>query len=282
VSGFEQVARVVSVDQRPIGRTPRSNLATYVGFFDRIRELFAGTRTARARRYNAGRFSFNVASGRCERCAGDGVVYVELLFMPGIYTQCPVCHGARYNARTLEVRYKGKSIADVLHMSVDEARVFFAETVPVARPLDVLREVGLGYVRLGQPATELSGGEAQRIKLATELQRVARGGTLYVLDEPTTGLHPFDVDALMAQLSTLVDAGNSVVVVEHDMHVVAASDYVIEVGPGAGDDGGRIVACGPPADIANTTTRSAPALRRALAQRGATAIPSSPPSMSHA
>lgn len=267
VRGIEHIARVVSVDQRPIGRTPRSNLATYLGFFDRIRGLFAATPTARARRYDAGRFSFNVAKGRCERCAGDGVVFIELLFMPGVYAQCPVCHGARYNAKTLEVQYQGKSIADVLHMSVNEAHSFFAGTPQIARPLVVLQEVGLGYIRLGQPATELSGGEAQRIKLATELQRIARGGTLYVLDEPTTGLHPFDVEALMAQLNALVDAGNTVVVVEHDMNVVAASDYVIEIGPGAGDAGGRLVACGSPSEIVRAETQSAPALRRALAQR---------------
>jgi excinuclease ABC subunit A len=264
-SGMESIRRLVRVDQKPIGRTPRSNLATYTGLFDHVRKLFAATKPAKARRYTPSRFSFNVAEGRCENCEGEGFVCVELLFMPSVYAPCPVCHGARYNEKTLEVHYEGKSIADVLRMTVDEAHEFFAGEPPVARALGVLREVGLGYLRLGQPATELSGGEAQRIKLATELQRVQRGTTLYVLDEPTTGLHPADVERLMTQLDRLVAAGNTVVVIEHDMRVVAGSDWVIDVGPGAGDEGGRIVAAGPPSQLAgNRESRTAPYLSRFL------------------
>jgi excinuclease ABC subunit A len=262
VEGIGGIHRLVVVDQKPIGRTPRSNLATYTGLFDGVRKLFAATRTARARKYDAGRFSFNVARGRCETCDGEGFVMVELLFLPSVYAPCPTCHGSRYNARTLEVAYKGKNIAQVLAMTVDEAAEFFAEDAGVSRSLEMLRSVGVGYLRLGQPATELSGGEAQRIKLATELQRQARGDTLYVLDEPTTGLHEADVEKLVAQLSGLVDAGNTVVVVEHDMSVVAQSDWVIDVGPGAGAEGGRVVAEGPPADVgASAESRTAPYLR---------------------
>ncbi|MEP6574728.1 MAG: excinuclease ABC subunit UvrA, partial [Gemmatimonadota bacterium] len=219
-AGLERVTRLVQVDQKPIGRTPRSNLATYTGLFDHVRRLFAGTPSARARHYDAGRFSFNVAKGRCETCQGEGFVMVELLFLPSVYAPCPTCHGARYNAKTLEITYRGKNIAEVLGMTVDVARDFFADEPHVRRSLDVLREVGLGYLRLGQPATELSGGEAQRIKLATELQRIGRGNTLYILDEPTTGLHPADVERLVAQLDGLVEAGNAVIVVEHDMQVI--------------------------------------------------------------
>jgi excinuclease ABC subunit A len=263
--GLDRIARLVQVDQRPIGRTPRSNLATYTGLFDHVRRLFAATKAARARRYDAGRFSFNVAKGRCETCEGEGFVMVELLFLPSVYAPCPSCHGARYNPETLEIRYRDKNIADVLRMSVDEASDFFADEEHVSRSLRVLREVGVGYLRLGQPATELSGGEAQRIKLATELQRSQRGDTLYVLDEPTTGLHPADVERLVAQLEGLVDAGNTVIVVEHDMHMIAASDWVIDMGPGAGDDGGRVVADGPPKGVARTPgSRTAPYLRAAL------------------
>ena len=228
---MEAITRLVRVDQKPIGRTPRSNLATYTGLFDHVRKLFAATKAARARRYDAGRFSFNVAKGRCETCAGEGFVMVELLFLPSVYAPCPTCHGARYNAKTLEIKYRGKSIADVLEMTVDAAFEFFADEPQLRRALGVVREVGLGYLRLGQSATELSGGEAQRIKLATELQRTQRGTTLYVLDEPTTGLHAEDVDSCMAQLDGLVESGNTVIVVEHDMRVVAASDYVIDIGP---------------------------------------------------
>ena len=258
VSGMEGVRRLVRVDQKPIGRTPRSNLATYTGLFDQVRKLFAATKDAKKRRYDAGRFSFNVAKGRCEHCAGEGFVMVELLFLPSVYAPCPTCEGARYNAETLEVTYRGKNIAEVLGMTVGEAIAFFKDEPLVERSLEVLNEVGLDYLRLGQPATELSGGEAQRIKLASELQRATRGNALYVLDEPTTGLHPVDADRLMVQLNRLVDAGNTVIVVEHTMRVVAGSDWVIDVGPGAGDEGGSVVASGPPQEVArNKKSRTA-------------------------
>lgn len=257
VSGVDPIRRLVQVDQKPIGRTPRSNLATYTGLFDHVRQLFAETPLARKRHYGAGRFSFNVAQGRCPTCEGEGFVMVELLFLPSVYAPCSACHGSRYNPHTLEVEWHGRNIAQVLQMTVDEACAFFAEEPQVLRPLDVLREIGLGYLRLGQPATELSGGEAQRIKLATELQRAQHGNTLYILDEPTSGLHPADVDRLMRQLQGLVDAGNTVVVVEHDMRVLAQVDWIIDLGPGAGEDGGRIIASGTPekvADVANSLT----------------------------
>ncbi|MDB5965298.1 MAG: Excinuclease subunit [Polaromonas sp.] len=248
--GADAIRRLVQVDQKPIGRTPRSNLATYTGLFDNVRKLFAATPAARRRHYDAGRFSFNLPKGRCPTCEGEGSVSVELLFMPSVYAPCPDCYGARYNPQTLEVTWHDHSIAQVLGMTVDQACDAFAGEAQVRRPLTVLRDIGLGYLRLGQPATELSGGEAQRIKLATELQRNQRGSTLYVLDEPTTGLHPSDVDRLMLQLQELVDAGHTVIVVEHEMRVVAQSDWVIDVGPGAGDEGGTIVAAGTPADVA--------------------------------
>jgi excinuclease ABC subunit A len=248
LGGFK---RLVQVDQKPIGRTPRSNLATYTGLFDAVRKLFAATAEARRRRYGAGRFSFNVAQGRCPVCEGEGFVTVEMMFMPSVYAPCPQCHGARYSPETLEVTWKGRNIAEVLGMTVEAALVFFEGETSVHRSLEVLQQIGLGYLRLGQPATELSGGEAQRIKLATELQRPRRGDTLYVLDEPTTGLHPADVDRLMEHLHVLADAGNTVVVVEHDMRVVAGCDWVIDVGPGAGEEGGRIVASGTPTELAS-------------------------------
>ncbi|HET6447530.1 MAG TPA: excinuclease ABC subunit UvrA [Conexibacter sp.] len=264
--GLEDIKRLVTVDQKPIGRTPRSNLATYTGLFDHVRKLFAATKGARARHYDAGRFSFNVSKGRCEHCEGEGFVMVELLFLPSVYAPCPTCHGTRFNAKTLEIEYRGRNIADVLRLTVDEAWTFFADQPHVHRALSVLRDVGLGYLRLGQPATELSGGEAQRIKLATELQRAQRGRSLYILDEPTTGLHPADVEKLLTQLDGLVDAGNTVVVVEHDMRVVAGSDWVIDMGPGAGDEGGRIVAQGTVATVARASaSRTAPYLARFLA-----------------
>ncbi|TGE17350.1 excinuclease ABC subunit UvrA [Hymenobacter elongatus] len=263
--GLEHLKRLVRVDQKPIGRTPRSNMATYTGLFDHVRKLFAATPAARKRRYDAGRFSFNVAKGRCENCLGEGFVMVELLFLPSVYAPCPVCHGARYNAKTLEITYRDKNIAQVLGLTVDDAWTFFADEPTVRRALTVLREVGLGYLRLGQPATELSGGEAQRIKLATELQRAQRGNSLYVLDEPTTGLHPADVEKLLTQLNGLVEAGNTVIVVEHDMRVVASSDWVLDIGPGAGEEGGKVVAAGPPAHLAAVkASRTAPYLRRFL------------------
>ncbi|MFG3288210.1 ATP-binding cassette domain-containing protein [Streptomyces sp. NPDC048179] len=262
---LDGVGRLVSVDQKPIGRTPRSNLATYTGLFDVVRKVFAATGEARERGYGVGRFSFNVAGGRCETCQGEGFVSVELLFLPSTYAPCPDCGGARYNPRTLEVPYRGRNIAEVLDLTVESAAAFFADTPAAARSLGTLLDVGLGYLRLGQPATELSGGEAQRIKLASELQRGRRGHTLYVLDEPTTGLHPADVEVLMRQLHGLVDAGHTVVVVEHDMTVVAGADWVIDLGPGGGDRGGRIVAAGPPAEVAwAADSVTAPYLARSL------------------
>jgi excinuclease ABC subunit A len=264
-SGMEGIKRMVLVDQKAIGRTPRSNLATYTGLFDQIRKIFAATKAARARRYDAGRFSFNVAKGRCENCQGEGFVMVELLFLPSVYAPCPACHGARYNEQTMEIKYRDKNIAEVLAMTVDSAYEFFADDAHLHRAFSVLREVGLGYLRLGQPATELSGGEAQRIKLATELQRVQHGDTLYILDEPTTGLHPSDVERLMTQLDGLVQAGNTVIAVEHEMRVVAGSDWLIDIGPGAGDEGGQIVAEGTPAQVAKSKkSRTAPYLARYL------------------
>lgn len=265
-AGLDQIDRLVVVDQKPIGRTPRSNLATYTGLFDHVRKLFAATPQAKSRRYDAGRFSFNVAKGRCSTCEGEGFVCVELLFLPSVYAPCPTCKGARYNDKTLEVKIRGKSIADVLAMRVDEAFEFFREDSTLNRSLSVVREVGLGYIRLGQSATELSGGEAQRIKLATELMRPQRGHTLYVLDEPTTGLHPRDVERLIAQLERIVDAGNSVVVVEHDMDVVSHSDWIIDLGPGAGEEGGRIVASGTPREVAEAGGKTASYLARRLKQ----------------
>ncbi|BBZ26509.1 excinuclease ABC subunit A [Mycolicibacterium madagascariense] len=259
--GLELIDRLVAVDQRPIGRTPRSTLATYTGLFDAVRKVFAATPAARRRGWTAGRFSFNTAEGRCPTCQGEGFVAVELLFLPGTYGRCPTCHGARFDDDTLTVRYRDHTIADVLAMTVDEAAEFFADVTAAARSLTTLKDVGLGYLRLGQPATELSGGEAQRIKLASELQRPRRHHTLYVLDEPTTGLHPADVDLLDRQLHRLVDAGNTVVVAEHDMRVVAGVDWVIDLGPGAGDAGGRVVAAGTPAEVARSTeSRTAPYL----------------------
>ncbi len=266
VAGLDLVDRLVVVDQKPIGRTPRSNLATYTGLFDHVRKLFAATPQAKSRRYDAGRFSFNIAKGRCATCEGEGFVCVELLFLPSVYAPCPTCKGARYNDKTLEVKIRSKSIADVLAMRVDEAFDFFHDDTTLHRSLSVVREVGLGYIRLGQSATELSGGEAQRIKLATELMRQQRGHTLYVLDEPTTGLHPRDVERLIAQLERIVDAGNSAIVIEHDMDVVSHSDWIIDLGPGAGDEGGRIVAAGAPEEIARAGGKTAHYLAHRLAQ----------------
>ncbi|MEU9006521.1 excinuclease ABC subunit UvrA [Streptomyces sp. NPDC048551] len=259
------VRRLVEVDQKPIGRTPRSNLATYTGLFDVVRKLFTALPESKARGWKAGRFSFNVPGGRCETCQGEGFVSVELLFLPSTYAPCPACGGARYNPGTLEVRYRGLDIAQVLGLTVEAAAEFFSGVPAAERSLRALADIGLGYLRLGQPATELSGGEAQRIKLATELQRLRRDHTLYLLDEPTTGLHPADVRVLLAQLHGLVDAGHSVVVVEHDMEVVAGADWVIDLGPGGGAEGGRVTACGPPSEVAASTgSRTAPYLARAL------------------
>jgi excinuclease ABC subunit A len=250
VEGLEQVDKVISIDQSPIGRTPRSNPATYTGVFDHIRTLFAGTREARARGYKPGRFSFNVKGGRCEVCRGDGQIKIEMHFLPDVYVRCEQCHGRRYNRETLEVRFKGKSIADVLEMSVEEAVGFFDKIPKIHRRLKTLHDVGLDYIRLGQPATTLSGGEAQRVKLATELSKVATGDTLYILDEPTTGLHFADVERLLEVLSRLVDAGNTVVVIEHNLDVIKTADWLIDLGPEGGDAGGEVVATGGPEEVA--------------------------------
>jgi len=266
-TGLESFDRLVLVDQRPIGRTPRSNLATYTGMFDAVRKLYAATDEAVSRGYPPGRFSFNVPEGRCETCQGEGFVAVELLFLPGTYAPCPTCHGARYNPETLEVTYRDKNIAEVLAMSVDEAATFLSDVTAASRSLETLRDVGLGYLRLGQPATELSGGEAQRIKLATELQRARRGHALYLLDEPTAGLHPADIALLLRQLHRLVDAGNTVVLVEHDLDTIATADWVIDLGPGGGDAGGRVVATGSPNEVAAADgSATAPHLARRLAR----------------
>ncbi|MFC9086563.1 ATP-binding cassette domain-containing protein [Nocardiopsis dassonvillei] len=257
--------RVVWVSQQPIGRTPRSNLATYTGLFDTVRKLFAATDEARALGYGPGRFSFNVVGGRCPECEGEGFVSVELLFLPATYAPCPACGGSRYNDDTLRVRYRGRTVADVLAMSVEEAAGFFTEEPSVRRSLETLAGVGLGYLRLGQPATELSGGEAQRIKLATELQRRRVAGTVYLLDEPTTGLHPHDTDVLVSRLRDLVGAGATVVAAEHDMRVVSTADHVIDLGPGGGSQGGRVVAQGTPAQVAAAPdSRTGPYLKGLL------------------
>jgi excinuclease ABC subunit A len=250
IDGIDQIDKIINIDQSPIGRTPRSNPATYTGVFDHIRQLFAATQESRARGYKPGRFSFNVKGGRCEVCRGDGQIKIEMHFLPDVYVPCEQCHGHRYNRETLEVRFKGKSIADVLEMSIEEAAPFFESIPKINRRLKTLNDVGLGYVRLGQPATTLSGGEAQRIKLASELSKVATGSTLYILDEPTTGLHFADVRRLLQVLSRLVDAGNSVVVIEHDLDVIKSADWVIDLGPEGGDQGGEIVATGTPEQVA--------------------------------
>ena len=261
VAGMDKVKRLVSIDQKAIGRTPRSNLATYTGLFDHVRKLFADMPAAKSQGFNAGRFSFNTVKGRCPNCEGLGFVSVELLFLPSVYAPCQVCQGQRYDKQTLAITYRDKNIAEVLDLTVEKAYDFFTDEAPILRALDALLQVGLGYLRLGQPATELSGGEAQRIKLATELQRTQRGETLYILDEPTTGLHPADVARLMIQLNGLVDAGNTVIMVEHDMQVASNSDWIIDMGPGAGDEGGMIVAQGTPKKVAQSkTSRTAPFL----------------------
>jgi excinuclease ABC subunit A len=256
ISGLEQLDKIIAVDQSPIGRTPRSNPATYIGLFDQIRELFSKTQEARARGYKPGRFSFNVKGGRCEVCAGDGQIKIEMHFLPDVYVPCEQCHGKRYNRETLEVRFKGKTIADVLEMPISEAQEFFAHIPKIARRVHALNDVGLGYMRLGQPATTLSGGEAQRVKLAAELSKVATGRTIYILDEPTTGLHFADIERLLEVLDRLVDAGNSIVVIEHNLDVIKVSDRIIDLGPEGGDEGGRILATGTPEEIAATPESS--------------------------
>ena len=250
VEGLEHVDKVVGVDQSPIGRTPRSNPATYTGVFDRIRSLFAETTEAKVRGYLPGRFSFNVKGGRCEACAGDGTIKIEMNFLPDVYVPCEVCHGARYNRETLEVHFKGKTIADVLDMPIEEAAEFFAAVPAISRHLTTLVDVGLGYVRLGQPAPTLSGGEAQRVKLASELQKRSTGRTVYILDEPTTGLHFEDIRKLLGVLTRLVDAGNTVVVIEHNLDVIKTADWIVDMGPEGGSGGGTIVAAGSPEHVA--------------------------------
>ncbi|HEU4980240.1 MAG TPA: excinuclease ABC subunit UvrA [Solirubrobacterales bacterium] len=252
IEGIEQVDKIINIDQSPIGRTPRSNPATYTNVFDHIRQLYAQTREARARGYKPGRFSFNVKGGRCEVCRGDGQIKIEMHFLPDVYVPCEQCHGKRYNRETLEVRFKGKSIADVLEMSVAEACAFFKDIPKIARRLDTLHDVGLDYIRLGQPATQLSGGEAQRVKLATELSKVATGDTLYILDEPTTGLHFADVQRLLDVLDRLVEAGNTVIVIEHNLDVIKTADRIIDLGPEGGEEGGRVLAAGTPERVAAT------------------------------
>ena len=251
-TGMDQLDKIINVDQSPIGRTPRSNPATYIGLFDQIRELFSKTQEARARGYKPGRFSFNVKGGRCEVCRGDGQIKIEMHFLPDVYVPCEQCDGKRYNRETLEVRFKGKTIADVLEMPIAEALDFFAHIPKIRRRVQALVDVGLGYMRLGQPATTLSGGEAQRVKLAAELSKVATGTTMYILDEPTTGLHFADIQRLLEVLQTLVDAGNSIVVIEHNLDVIKVSDWLIDLGPEGGDEGGRVIAVGTPEEIAAT------------------------------
>ena len=250
IEGLQHLDKVVGIDQSPIGRTPRSNPATYTGLFDEIRSLFAATNEARTRGYGPGRFSFNVKGGRCEACCGDGLVKIEMHFLPDVYVPCDVCHGKRYNRETLEVQYKGKSIADVLDMTAEEALVFFENQPRRYEKVKTLVDVGLGYIRLGQSSDSLSGGEAQRVKLAAELSRKATGRTMYILDEPTTGLHMEDVRQLIAVLQALVDAGNTVLVIEHNLDVIKVADHVIDLGPEGGDAGGELVAQGTPEQIA--------------------------------
>ena len=254
VDGLEHLDKVIHVDQSPIGRTPRSNPATYTGVFDHIRKLFAETNEAKVRGYTPGRFSFNVKGGRCEACSGDGTLKIEMNFLPDVYVPCETCHGKRYNRETLEVHYKGKTIADVLEMPVEEAAEFFAAFTPIARHLNTLVDVGLGYIRLGQPATTLSGGEAQRVKLAAELQKRSNGRSIYVLDEPTTGLHFEDIRKLLAVLQSLVNKGNIVITIEHNLDVIKCADWIIDMGPEGGDGGGTVIAEGTPESVAGVAS----------------------------
>jgi excinuclease ABC subunit A len=250
IEGIKQLDKAIIIDQSPIGRTPRSNPATYTGLFTPIRELFASTPEAKLRGYGPGRFSFNVKGGRCENCAGDGIIKIEMHFLPDVYVPCEVCHGKRYNREALEIHYKGKEISEVLAMTCEQALEFFENQPNIARKLQTLVDVGLGYIGLGQSATTLSGGEAQRIKLSTELSRRATGKTLYILDEPTTGLHMADVERLLHMLHALVDAGNSMIVIEHNLDVIKNADHLIDMGPEGGNGGGRIIAEGTPEQVA--------------------------------
>ena len=270
--GIEHLDKVVGVDQSPIGRTPRSNPATYTGVFDHIRKLFSETTEAKIRGYQQGRFSFNVKGGRCENCAGDGTIKIEMNFLPDVYVPCEVCKGARYNRETLEVHYKGKTISEVLEMPIEEAAEFFKPIGRIHRHLETLVDVGLGYVRLGQPAPTLSGGEAQRVKLAAELQKRSTGRTIYVLDEPTTGLHFEDVAKLLGVLHSLVDKGNTVVVIEHNLDVIKTADWIVDMGPEGGSGGGTVVATGTPEQVAaDEGSHTGRFLREVLEGRGAPA-----------
>ena len=265
IEGIEQIDKVIDIDQSPIGRTPRSNPATYTGLFDHIRELFTQTREAKVRGYKPGRFSFNVKGGRCESCKGEGTLKIEMHFLPDVYVPCDVCHGKRYNRETLEVRFKGKHIAEVLDMSIEEAVVFFENQPKIHRRLRTLHDVGLDYVKLGQPSTTLSGGEAQRVKLASELSKVATGNTLYILDEPTTGLHFADTEKLLQVLQRLVDSGNTVLVIEHNLDVIKSADWVVDLGPEGGSAGGELIAEGTPEQVAaHPTSATGMFLRRVL------------------
>ena len=249
ITGLEQLDKVIAIDQSPIGRTPRSNPATYTGVFDQIRDLFASTADAKSKGYKKGRFSFNVKGGRCEACSGDGIIKIEMHFLPDVYVPCEVCQGKRYNRETLDVKYKGKSIFDVLDMTVEEAMTFFENVPSIRRKIETLNDVGLSYIKLGQPSTTLSGGEAQRIKLATELSRRSTGKTIYILDEPTTGLHFADVHKLTEILKRLAEGGNTVVVIEHNLDVIKTADYIIDMGPEGGDRGGTVIAKGTPEKV---------------------------------
>ena len=249
IKGLDNIDKIINIDQSPIGRTPRSNPATYTGVFDIIRDVFTGTNEAKMRGYQKGRFSFNVAGGRCEACQGDGMVRIEMNFLPDIYVPCEVCDGKRYNRETLEVKYKGKSIADVLDMTVEEALEFFSNLPRIKQKIQTLADVGLGYIKLGQPSTTLSGGEAQRVKLATELSKRATGKTLYILDEPTTGLHIADVHRLVDILQRLVDTGNTILVIEHNLDLIKTADHIIDLGPEGGEKGGEVIAIGTPEQI---------------------------------
>jgi excinuclease ABC subunit A len=252
VQGWQHLDKVIDIDQSPIGRTPRSNPATYTGVWDHVRKLFAATNEAKVRGYTPGRFSFNVAGGRCEACAGDGTIKIEMHFLPDVYVPCEVCKGARYNRDTLDIEFRGKNVSDVLNLSCEEALEFFANQPPIARHMQTLVDVGLGYVRLGQPAPTLSGGEAQRVKLASELAKRSTGHTIYILDEPTTGLHFEDIRKLLTVLSRLVDQGNTVLVIEHNLDVIKTADWVIDLGPEGGTGGGLVVVEGAPELVAKT------------------------------
>ncbi len=267
LEGVDQIDKVIDIDQSPIGRTPRSNPATYTGTFDMIRDLFSKTPDSKIRGYQQGRFSFNVKGGRCEACKGDGVLKIEMHFLPDVYVPCEVCKGKRYNRETLEVKYKGKSIADVLLMTIEEAVEFFKAIPKIHRKLETLVEVGLGYVRMGQPATTLSGGEAQRVKLSSELAKRATGNTFYILDEPTTGLHFEDVRRLLAVLHRLVDQGNTVLVIEHNLDVVKTADWVVEMGPEGGNGGGQVIVVGTPEVVARCEASYTGQYLRAIFER---------------